>query len=144
MVLLLLPLVFATALLHAGPGHDHSSPTTELRGRFLEQNGLRFDFVLLDDQRVRVVALDDHKQPAAPPAFELQLSGGDRQKPFHLTFVRDETGWTSQDPVPAGDMLPVVLRVAREGVPPVFFRIALDRRPCSGCSRLEYACTCAH
>lgn len=131
--------------------HDHEGgvPNPEKSGpnggRLIASTDPNVEFLLLDDRRVQIVAVDSERQPTPVGDLVVSLIGGDRANPTELAFSKVDDKLLSTEPVPEGANLPITLSVAAapdaEAKTEKFY---LNMNTCPTCDRHEYACICDH
>jgi hypothetical protein len=84
-------------------------------------------------------------QVIAPAAQMATVTMGDRANPTKLTFTKQGDKLISDQAIPAGNNLPLVLqiKVSPDGKP-VTEKFNLNLDTCPTCSFAEYACICDH
>jgi len=151
--LCLVILSLATAL-HAEPDHHHhhghhhgvaetlSAPNG---GRLIDELKPQLEFLLLDDRRVQVSAVDDHGAVIPVDAQSVQLIGGERSNPIRMALVREGNALVSEEPLPDLEAMPVILLIKSDANADLHReKFYLATHICSGCGLKEYACTCGH
>lgn len=114
-------------------------------GRLLVSGEPHAEFLLLPDRTVQIVFVDEHGNPIAPSSRTVTVTTGQRLSPTRLTFRQNGNALVSEQPVPAGANLPVVVQIkASSEAPTITERFHLNLATCDECSRPEYACICDH
>lgn len=143
-LLLTLAALAAPTLLRAH-GEDHAPPAATHAGRLFEAGEQHWELLVLADRRVQIARLDAHGKLLAPGTWLLTLTTGDRAAPTRLSFAERDGLLVSTEPLPAGENLPAVIRVAAgEDAAADYARLQLNLAHCPGCDREEYRCTCGH
>jgi len=124
------------------PNAEKSGPNG---GRLIVSTVPNVEFLLLEDRRVQIVAVDSERQPTPVGDLVVSLIGGDRENPTELAFSKVDEKLRSTEPVPEGANLPITLSVAAspdaEAATEKFY---LNMSVCPTCDRHEYACICDH
>ena len=128
----------------AADGHDHARKVAGPNGGLVVTAVEPHCELLVTPQRkLRITFLGDDNKPAALKDQSVTASGGDRAKPTKFTFVKDGGSLLSEQALPAGDAIPLILQI--KTVPDakaVAKRVILNLASCRGCKLAEYACTC--
>lgn len=134
-------ILFTTLVLHA---HENIKGGPN-GGRVLATTEPHAEFLVTPDHKVQITFLAGDGSPIAPGNEIVTVTTGDRSAPVKLTFSKTNAGLLSDQVLPEGNNLPVVvqIRTARDAKPTTA-RFMLNRAECPGCSRPEYACTCQH
>lgn len=113
------------------PAHDHDKAAKGPHGgiivRAVEPH---FEISATAGRIARIVFLDEDGKVIPPAAQTITATGGDRSNPTRLTFAPGEGGESdallSDQPLPAGDHVPLVLRIQTSGnAEPVTERLTL-------------------
>lgn len=134
----------------AGPGHDHGHSHAKKEsgpngGRLLTKVEPHAEFFVTAERKVQITFLDDHGKAVAPTNQVVTAIAGDRAAPTKLTFVKAGNVLISETALPAGNDFPTVVQIKlTPEATTVVERFNLNMSNCSGCSKPEYACTCAH
>lgn len=135
----------------SGEDHDHeeSAPNPDKAGpnggRLITSTTPNVEFLLLDDRRVQIVAVNSERQSTSAGDLVVTLIGGDRANPTELTFSKVDEKWISTQPFPDGGNLPVTLSVAADADAEASLeKFYLNLSMCPTCDRHEYACICDH
>ncbi len=140
---------------HAAEGEDHvHGPDTHTHeeltpgpngGRLVTSVTPNFEFLVLEDRRVQLTFVDENAKPVDLVDAAVNLTGGDRQNPTELVFAAENNALVSNEPLPDGDLVDVILSVQVPAeAEPVLERIKVDFSICSECQLVEYACICGH
>jgi hypothetical protein len=131
---------------HDDHGHEHEKKTPGPNGgRIIESVEPHLEFLVLEDRRIQISALDDNAKAIPIGSQTLSLTGGDRSNPAVLAFAKQGDVLISDKPMPAGEMLPVILNVkATSDATPTMEKFVLDMNTCPDCDHKEYACICSH
>lgn len=136
----------------AGPssekGHHHSHDKKVAGpngGRIVHSVEPHFEVFVRPDRKIQITFIDDKNAPVSPASQEISVVTGERSNPINLTFSRKESILLSDQSLPEGNKMPIIItirntpdsRVVRE-------RFTLDLSDCGGCDYKEYACTCGH
>ena len=134
------------------PTHAHEDATAHVKkkagpngGRVITKVTPNVEFFVLPDRKLKLTFLDDAGKPVAPSGQTVTLTGGDRLNPTKLTFVAKDGALISEQPLPAGDNVPVVLqlKMAPEASS-VTEKFGVNFSTCPECKLKEYACICGH
>ena len=114
-------------------------------GRVIEKVTPNVEFLVQSDRRVKLTFLDAEGKPVAAGQATAALTGGDRLNPSKLTFAKEGDALVSLQPLPSGEIVPVVLqlRMTPEGEA-VMQKFNVNLAICPECKHAEYACTCGH
>jgi hypothetical protein len=94
---------------------------------------------------IQLTFLNHEGELVAPGEQVVSLIGGDRQNPVRLRFVSDGSVLLSDQALPEGNNLPVILSIKpNAGSQSIRERFNLNLSDCPTCDYLEYACTCEH
>ena len=97
------------------------------------------------DRKVKITFLGDDKKAIAASGRSVSAIGGKRSKPTKMAFASEGDSLVSDQPLPEGDMIPIVLTVkASADAKAVTEKFTIDMADCSECDLKEYACTCDH
>ena len=71
--------------------------------------------------------------------------GGERSKPTKMAFEKSKTALVSDQSLPEGNMIPIVLTIkSAPGEKSVTEKFTINLSDCPECDFKEYACTCDH
>jgi len=149
---------------YAGPhdhdAHDHENPESEHGhpehgdekaeagpngGRIITSVEPHFEFYLTAERKVQITFLNDESEVIAPKEQVVSLIGGDRQNPARLRFVSQGSTLVSDQALPEGNNLPIILSIKPDSKSKtVRERFNLNLSSCPTCKYKEYACICAH
>lgn len=137
-------------------GHDHADETAHAEhthdektggpngGRVITSVEPHAEFLVTKQQKVEVRFLNDANEVVAPENVRIRAIGGSRSAPTRLTFELKEMVFISNETLPEGDNLPIILTIAKAGQAPVNERFMLNMSECPTCDYKEYACICDH
>tara|TARA_R110002096_G_scaffold428258_1_gene639693 strand:- start:26 stop:709 length:684 start_codon:yes stop_codon:yes gene_type:complete len=125
--------------------HDHAEKIAGPNGgRVITDVEPHLEFLVLDDRKVKITALDDDNKPATIAGQTVKLTGGDRSSPTRMTFVSQDGVLLSNEAFPEGNDFPVVLQIKSGDGKPVMAKFNLNFSDCPTCDFKEYACVCDH
>jgi len=102
------------------------------------------EFLVTADKKIEIRFLKAGKV-IAPGAQVVTVTMGDRANPTKLAFTSDGDKLVSDQIIPEGKELPVVLQIrAKEGEKAVTAKFNLNMSICPECKLNEYACACDH
>ncbi len=114
-------------------------------GRIIEAVTPHAEFLVTPEKKIEVRFLDDAGKVIAPGAQVVTVVMGERTKPTKLAFAKDGDKLVSDQTIPEGKELPVVLQIrVRADEKPVTEKFNLNLATCPTCEHLEYACSCDH
>lgn len=114
-------------------------------GRLIEAVNPHAEFLLTPDKKIEIRFLDDSGKVIAPAGQVVTVIMGDRLNPTKLSFTQDGDKLLSNQTIPIGDNLPVVLQIrAKDAAKPVTHKFNLNLAKCPTCGNAEYACSCDH
>ena len=139
---------------HEGHDHaDHGEKTHEHVKKIAGPNGGKIlvstephtEVFVTAERKIKITFLDENNKAITPTDQTVSAIGGNRAKPTRMVFAIDGDSMISDKPLPAGDMLPLILQIktAAEG-DFVMERFTVDLSDCPTCKHKEYACTCEH
>jgi hypothetical protein len=136
--LALLPTAFAA------DGHDHAKKVAGPNGGLvITAVEPHCELLVTPDRKLKITFLGDDNKPVALKEQSVTATGGDRAKPTKFTFVKADGALVSEQPLPAGDAIPLILQIkTAPEAKAVTKRVALNLAHCPGCKLAEYACTC--
>jgi hypothetical protein len=130
----------------AHEGHDHGEAKAGPNGgRVITSVEPHFEFFVTKERFIQITFLDDSGKPISPEKQALSLIGGDRQNPVRLRFEKKRTTLLSNQVIPAGNDLPVILSIKMNAQSKTIrekFNLSLSQ--CPTCDYKEYACICEH
>ena len=131
---------------HDSDGHTDEAKTPGPNGgRLIASVSPAIEFLVTDERRVKLTFVDSAAEPMDAPEASFSLTGGDRQSPVELSFSRDGEVYMSNEALPDGDIVPVILSISLAGATePTLERFNVDFSICSECQLVEYACICGH
>lgn len=131
---------------HGPDTHTHETKTPGPNGgRLIASVTPNFEFLVMDDRKVKLTFVDAEAKPIGVTGAVVSLTGGDRQSPVELSFGIEENALVSNEALPDGELIPVILTIrATPESEPVLERFNVDFATCSECQLLEYACICSH
>ena len=128
--------------------HDHKHEKREAGpsgGRVIFSVEPHFDFFVTKDRKVKITFLGEDKKAIAPAGQKVSAVGGERSKPTKLAFALEEGSLVSDQALPEGNMIPIVLTIKpAPGEKSVVEKFTINLADCSECKLKEYACTCDH
>ena len=129
---------------YAADGHDHAKKVAGPNGgMIITAVEPHCELFVTSERKLKITFLGDDGKPAALKEQSLTGTGGDRAKPTKFTFVKAGDSLVSEQPLPEGDAIQLVLQIKTvPDVKPVTKRVALNLANCPGCKLAEYACTC--
>jgi hypothetical protein len=144
-ILLILGLVFAGLpfLKADDPKAGYHGMAGPSGGRLLVEMEPHVEFFVTDTKKVeiRFVGLANIVMP--PGEQEVRVIIGEGDKAATLTFTRTGDKLVSDQPVPAGSDLPVVVQIyAKAGAKPMTESFKLNLTLCPAGKHPQYACTC--
>lgn len=127
-------------------GHEHAEKIAGPNGgRVITVVEPHVEFFLMKDNKVQITSVDDHGKKLPLGDVVVSVMGGDRSKPTRLSFKKSGDVLISDQALPEGDMLPIVVTLqAKPDAKKVYERFKLNLADCPECDYLEYACTCDH
>lgn len=135
---------------HGDHDHDHGDHHAPRvlgphDGRVLTDFGAPAELLVREDRFVQIAFLDEEKQVVDPGEPVISAYCGDRSDPTQLAFTKEGALFVSDQPLPEGMNIPMVLQVAMTAeAEKGTARISLDLSECPTCDQLEYACVCNH
>lgn len=127
-------------------GHDHASIEAGPNGgRVLHDVEPHVEFLVTDDRKVRISALNDDGKAVPVTTQTASLMGGSRSNPTKMKFTKDGDVLVSDIAFPEGNDFPVVIQL--KGAPEdksTIVKFNLNLADCPTCDNKEYACTCEH
>ncbi len=126
--------------------HDHAKREAGPNGgRVIHSVEPHYEFFVMEDRKVKITFLGEDKKAIAAAGQTVSAIGGKRSKPTKMAFTSDGGSLVSDQPLPAGDMVPIVLTVkVSPDAKAVTEKFTIDMKDCSECDLKEYACTCDH
>jgi hypothetical protein len=128
--------------------HDHDHAKREAGpngGRVIHSVEPHYEFFVTEDRKVKITFLGEDKKAIAAAAQTVSAIGGKRSKPTKMVFASDGGSLVSDQPLPEGNMVPIVLTVkVSPDAKAVTEKFNIDFSDCPTCDFKEYACTCDH
>lgn len=114
-------------------------------GRVITKVTPPVEFFILPDRKVKLTFLDEAGKAVPVAQQTATVTSGDRMNPVKLTFAAKDGALVSEQPLPAGDNVPVVLqlKVTPDG-PAVTEKFGANLAICPECKLSEYGCICDH
>ena len=113
-------------------------------GRILHEIVPHAEFFITKERRVQITFVDDEGK-ALKDAATLKAIGGKLTAPTKFTFKKTEHGFLSEETLPDGKMVPIMLMFKdSEGKAAKRIKFNVNLSECPTCDYLEYACTCDH
>lgn len=131
-------------------GHDHEHEHAEKvagpnGGRVIHITEPHFEFLVTEDRKVQITFLGEDGKAIAPAEQSVSAIGGERSKPTKMAFEKTETGLVSDQALPEGETIPIVLTVkSAPGEKSVTEKFTINLANCPECKLKEYACICEH
>jgi len=131
---------------HEHEGHDHGEAKAGPNGgRLITSVEPHLEFFVTSERKIQLTFLNDADELVAPGEQIVSLIGGDRQNPVRLRFVSDGSILLSDQTLPEGNNLPVILSIKPDAKSQsIRERFNLNLSDCPTCDYLEYACICEH
>ncbi|HRH94824.1 MAG TPA: hypothetical protein PLB55_02760 [Prosthecobacter sp.] len=112
-------------------------------GRLLVEMEPHVEFFVNDARKVEIRFVGLANIVIAPGEQEVSVVIGEGAKAATLTFTKAGDKLVSDQPVPAGNDLPVVVQIyAKAGAKPVTESFKLNLTPCPAGKHPQYACIC--
>jgi len=130
----------------AGPGHSHEKKEAgPSGGRLITTIDPHAEFFVTADRKVQITFVGEDGKPVAPADQVIAVTTGERAAPVKLTFVKSGEFLLSEQTIPEGNRLPVVVQLkSTPDSKAVVERFTLNLSECPGCKLAEYACICDH
>ena len=128
--------------------HGHSHDGIEAGpngGRILFEVEPHVEFLVTDDRKVRISAVNDDGKVIPVTTQTASLMGGSRANPTKMKFTKEGDSLVSDVAFPEGNDFPVVIQL--KGNPEdkaAIVKFNLNLADCPTCDSKEYACTCDH
>lgn len=134
---------------HEHAGHESAEVVKVLvapnGGRLIQSVMPNFEFFATEERKVQLTFLDGEGRIIEPTSMKISVISGSRANPLSLTFVREGQMLISEQTLPVGDNLPIILRIKEFPTSkPIWERFHLRLSPCPSCGHAEYACVCEH
>lgn len=129
--------------------HDHGAHAEKKAGpnggRIITSVEPHFEFWVTPERTVQITFLDDYDKLIAPEGQAVSLIGGSRSNPTKLSFVHKDKVLVSNDKLPDGSNIPVILTIETSpDAKTVRERFQVNMSECPTCDYREYACICDH
>ena len=126
--------------------HTHEKKTPGPNGgRLITTVSPQLEFLVTEDRKVRVTAVDENVKPIPMAGQTVSLVGGDRSAPTDLSFEAEGDSLISTVALPKGNDVPVILTILPTAESqPVLERFNVNFSTCPTCDYQEYACICGH
>lgn len=128
---------------HEEGAHEHKIDAPN-GGRILHEVEPHAEFFITKERKIQITFVDDNGK-AIEDGATLRAIGGKLSAPTRFTFKKTKHGLISDQKLPDGKLVPVIL-MFKDGegnkVPNIRFNV--DLNDCPTCDFLEYACTCDH
>lgn len=125
-----------------GKGHEKKVAGPQ-GGRIITSVEPHAEFFVTKDGKVEIRFLDDDGNVIPLAQQGVSVVAGERSAPTQLRFIRQGNALISEQPLPAGNNLPTIVRfTASPGAAPTYERFHLNLERCSDCELAEYACIC--
>lgn len=144
-ILALATAILTTIPLMAEEGHNHDKKEAGPNGgRLITSVDPHPEFLVTPDRKVQITFIEDGKV-VAPAEQVISVTTGDRSAPVKMTFTKTDAALISEQSVPEGNNLPVVVQIkVTPDAKAVVEKFNLNLAKCPTCDFAEYACTCAH
>lgn len=114
-------------------------------GRVIESVEPHAEFLVSPERKLEIRFLDHDGKVVAPAAQVVTVVMGERSNPTKLAFTKDGDKLVSDQAIPDGKNLPVVLQIrASAADKAVTSKFNLNLATCPECKHGEYACACDH
>ncbi|HEY8961363.1 MAG TPA: hypothetical protein VIM57_04095 [Luteolibacter sp.] len=114
-------------------------------GRVITKVTPHVEVLILPDRKVKLTFLDEAGKPLPVSQQTATVTSGDRMNPVKLTFSTKDGALVSEQPLPTGQSVPVVLQLkATPDGPVVTEKFGANLSICPECKLSEYSCTCEH
>ncbi|MGJ8697317.1 MAG: hypothetical protein ACSHYF_13450 [Verrucomicrobiaceae bacterium] len=142
--LLLSPSAFAEEKDHDHEAHEEHAHQIKAPngGRIIHDVEPHAEFFITKDRKVQITFVDDDGKGIASDQT-VKAIGGERAKPTKFTFAKTPTGFLSNEKLPEGNLVPIVLTFSHDGANKRI-KFNVNMADCPTCDHLEYACTCDH
>ncbi len=139
-------LVFTLQSGEAGPNHSHKKKEAGPNGgRLVTSIKPHAEFFLTPERKVQITFVGEDGKAVAPEEQVVVVTTGQRSAPVKMTFAKMGETLLSEQVVPDGESLPVVVQIkSTPDAKAVVEKFNLNLSVCPGCSLAEYACTCDH
>jgi len=139
-----------TGLVAALPSVGHEGDHEKVQagpngGRILHGVEPHLEFLVTEDRKVRITAVDDENEAIPIAAQSVRVIGGDRTNPTRLSFEKEGDVLVSDSTVPEGENFPVVVQIKpTPDAKTVLEKFQVNLEDCPTCEYREYACVCDH
>ncbi len=126
--------------------HDHAEAKAGPNGgRIITSVEPHLEFFVTDARLIQITFLNEDGKAIAPKDQALSLIGGDRQNPVRLRFTKKGNVLVSDNALPEGNNLPIVLSIKADAKSKTIReKFNLNLSDCPTCEYKEYACICEH
>ncbi len=130
---------------HGDAEHSHAGEAGPNGGRLVTATEPHFEFLVLEDRKLQITFLSEEGEAIEAGAASVTGVGGERSQPTQFQFAAQGKSLLSDQPLPAGDMVPLVLQVklSPDGET-VTEKFTVNLNDCPTCEYKEYACICDH
>jgi hypothetical protein len=126
--------------LNAADNKDLAGPKG---GRLLEKTEPKAEFFLEKDHTVTITFYDAALKPVPAGSHVVTVIADSKSGKTAVEFEKKGDVLVSKTKLPEGDGYNLVVQLKQTAdAKPQNFRFKLDQHICSGCKRVEYACTC--
>jgi hypothetical protein len=130
---------------HDHDDHDDVKIKSPNGGRILKSVYPLIEFVLQEDNSIRLSFLNKKGEVVRPEQQVITLVSGSRSKPIQMKFNKSGNSLLSDGKLPFQNNLPIVLKIKTSpDSKNVYEKFMLNLNVCGGCNLKEYACTCDH
>lgn len=141
----LAPALFAEEHDHAEHAEHAEKKAGPNGGRIVTSVEPHFEFFVTPERKLKITFLGDDGKAVAAKDQVITAIGGERSKPTRFTFAKEGDSLLSDNTLPDGKMVPLILQVkVTPDAKSVTERFTVNLNDCPGCEYLEYACTCEH
>lgn len=114
-------------------------------GRLITSIEPQAEFFVTQDRKVQISFLDKEGQLVAPAEQLVTVITGERSEPVTLTFAKVGDVLLSEQDLPKGNNLPVVVKIKiQPDAKASYEKFMLNFSVCGSCDLAEYACICGH
>ncbi len=127
-------------------GHSHAAKAAGPNGgRLISTVEPHVEFLITAERKIQITFIGENGRPISPDQQVVTVTTGERSAPVKLSFVKSGDGLLSEQVVPEGNNLPVVVQIkASPDAKTVVEKFHLNLANCAGCQKAEYACICGH
>ncbi len=139
-------LLVTVTLQAADEGHRHDKKQAGPNGgRLITVIDPHAEFFVTADRKVQITFVGEDGKAVAPAEQVIAVTTGERSAPVKLTFLKSGGFLVSEQPIPEGNLLPVVVQLkSTPDSKAVVEKFTLNLSECPGCKLAEYACICDH